>query len=145
MPAHQNLAGTGALSRYLNAGGWEHVCVCTPRHCCHVCVFTKKPVGSRNRLHGGRPVSAPLLPTGASSGTAELPFPSIFLQNALLCSFRRVNSHLLFTEADTNLRDENRLFAARTENFSPSTVNIYPPEKQQPSYCIKPPNRVGER
>lgn len=56
-------------------------CVCP---CMHVstwllmCVFPQKARGSWNRLHGATHIGL-LLPTKASSGTAELPFASIVL------------------------------------------------------------------
>lgn len=76
MSVHKNLACIPVQSCYLSPGGWVHVCALP---CMCACVrFHKKPGGHGTDCTGATHI-ATVLPTKASSGTAELPFASIFL------------------------------------------------------------------
>lgn len=125
---------------------WVGACVWSPCDCCRVC-FHKKARGSRNRLHGADPyLHLCCQPKPAAEQRSSLLHPSSFKRPALFFPQSKLSPPVHWSRyKPPRWKQRCRLFAAPTAIFSPSTVNINPLEKLQPSYCKKPPNRAGER
>ncbi len=138
---HKNLAGIPVQSCYLSPGEWVHVCA----HACmwlFMRVFSQKARGSWNRLHGATHIGT-LLPTKASSGTAALPFASIFLiadqarqakRPALFFPQSKLSPPVQWSKyKPPGWKQQCRLFAAPTAIVSLQSISTHQ-RNLQPSY-----------